>query len=180
VGAEAGYGSWIYTYAFSRGLETEITSNYLTSAFWGFFTLGRLFAVWVSMRFKPLTVLIMDFAGCVVSVGAILLFQDSKMILWGGTILLGISLASIFPTFLTLTEERIHITGTITGWFLVGGGIGGMILPLGIGQAFVRFGPDSMAWIVFAGIVANILALYAFVKSPVPVSSAGDENHPLS
>jgi FHS family Na+ dependent glucose MFS transporter 1 len=33
VGAEAGYGNLIYTYAFQRGLSTESTANYLTSAF---------------------------------------------------------------------------------------------------------------------------------------------------
>ena len=173
VGAEAGYGNLIYTYAFKRGLSTEITANYLTSAFWGFFTLGRLFAIWVSTRAKPLTILYMDFAGCLASVGLVILFKDSAVMLWAGSILLGISLASIFPTFITLAEERMHVTGTITGWFLVGGGVGGMILPVVIGNAFENMGPSAMMYIVLAAVIFDLLFLIAFTRTvvkPAPVA----------
>jgi FHS family Na+ dependent glucose MFS transporter 1 len=172
VGAEAGYGNWIYTYAFKLNLGTEITANYLTSAFWGFFTVGRLLGILISTRAKPLTILTMDFVGCLISVGLILLFQDSATILWIGSILLGISLASIFPTFLTLTEQRMHITGAMTGWFLVGGGLGGMILPWLIGQAFVKVGPGAMITIVLTSIVLNILALITFTKVSIKATSS--------
>jgi FHS family Na+ dependent glucose MFS transporter 1 len=167
VGAESGYGNWVYTYAFKLNLGTEITANYLTSAFWGFFTVGRLLGILISTRAKPLTILTMDFVGCLVSVGLILLFQDSATILWIGSILLGISLASIFPTFLTLAEERMHITGAMTGWFLVGGGLGGMLMPWLIGQAFAQVGPGAMITIVLASIVLNIIALVSFTKVAV-------------
>ena len=165
VGAEAGYGNLIYTYAFKRGLSTEITANYLTSAFWGFFTLGRLLAIWVSTRAKPLTMLYTDFAGCLVSVSLVILFKDSATMLWVGSILLGISLASIFPTFITLAEQRMHVTGSITGWFLVGGGVGGMILPVIIGQAFERIGPSAMMFIVLSTIILDLIALITFTRT---------------
>lgn len=164
VGAEAGYGNWIYTYAFKRNLGTEITANYLTSAFWGFFTVGRLLGILISTRARSLTILTVDFIGCLASVGLILLFQESATVLWIGSILLGISLASIFPTFLTLAEERMHVTGSMTGWFLVGGGLGGMLMPWLIGQAFVRAGPGAMIMIVLVSIALNVVALITFTK----------------
>jgi MFS transporter, FHS family, Na+ dependent glucose transporter 1 len=164
VGYEAGYGNWIYTYAFKRNFGTEITSNYLTSAFWGSFTLGRLVAIWISTRLKPISILTLDFIGCFISMGLILLFNDSATVLWSGSMLLGISLASIFPTFLTLAEERIHITGAITGWFLVGGGMGGMILPVIIGQAFERIGAASMMSIILISIALDLAVLLLFVR----------------
>src|SRR5258706_3299160 len=176
VGAEAGYGNLIYTYAFKRGLSTEITANYLTSAFWGFFTLGRLFAIWASTRAKPITILYMDFVGCLVSVGLVIFFKDSSVMLWAGSILLGISLASIFPTFITLAEERMHVTGSITGWFLVGGGIGGMILPVVIGQAFGKIGPSAMMVIILSAGILDLLGLITFTrtssKQTLPLASA--------
>jgi len=175
VGAEAGYGNLIYAYAFKRGLSTEITANYLTSAFWGFFTLGRLFAIWVSTRAKPLKILYMDFAGCLASVGLVILFKDSAAMLWAGSILLGISLASIFPTFITLAEERMHVTGAITGWFLVGGGAGGMILPVLIGNAFENIGPNAMMLIVFATLILDLSALFLFTKISVKAQTTGDK-----
>lgn len=164
VGGEAGYGAWIYTYAFTLKFGTEVTAAYLTSAFWGFFTLGRLFGVWVSTRAKPITILALDFAGCVISLALILLFQGSSTILWIGTILFGISQASIFPTFLTLAEERMHITGTITGLFLVGAGLGGMILPWLIGQAFVQIGAVGMMGLILINIILNTLMLFIFTR----------------
>jgi len=173
VGAEAGYGNLIYTYAFKRGLATEITANYLTSAFWGFFTLGRLVAIWISTRLKPISILLLDFAGCILSLGLILLFRDSQTALWLGSILLGISLASIFPTFITLSEERMHITGAITGWFLVGGGLGGMTLPVAMGYAFDNIGPSAMMMIVFVTVILDLLALLIFIKTSTRAVTTG-------
>jgi MFS transporter, FHS family, Na+ dependent glucose transporter 1 len=164
VGGEVGYGAWIYTYAFTLKFGTDITSAYLTSAFWGSFTLARLFGVWASMRAKPITILSFDFAGCLVSVGLILLFRDSATVLWIGTILFGIAQASIFPTFLNFAEERMHLTGTITGWFLVGSGLGGMIVPWLIGQAFVKIGAGAMMGIIFLNVVLNVLMLFFFTR----------------
>lgn len=164
VGGEAGYGAWIYTYAFTLNFGTEVTAAYLTSAFWGSFTLGRLFGIWVSTRAKPMTILYMDFAGCIVSLGLILLFQESTNALWIGTLLFGISQASIFPTFLTLSEERMHVTGTIAGLFLVGAGAGGMILPWLIGQAFVQIGAGAMMAMIFISVILNVLMLFFFTR----------------
>jgi len=164
VGSEVGYGAWIYTYAVKLNFGTEVTAAYLTAAFWGSFTLARLFGVWVSTRAKPITILTMDFAGCLISIGFILLFRDSVTILWIGTVLVGLAQASIFPTFLTLAEERMHVTGTITGWFLVGAGMGGMVLPWLIGQAFVRIGAGAMMGLIFVNIILNGLLLFVFTK----------------
>ena len=167
VGGEAGYGAWIYTYAFTLRFGTEVTAAYLTSAFWGSFTLGRLFGIWVSTRARPITILALDFAGCIVSLALILLFPKSATMLWIGTILFGISQASIFPTFLTLAEERMHITGAIAGLFLVGAGAGGMILPWLIGQAFVQVSAYAMMGLIFLGILLNLLMLILFTRVSV-------------
>src|SRR5215208_585501 len=164
VGGEAGYGSWIYTYAFKLNFGTEVTAAYLTSAFWGAFTFGRLFGIWVSTRARPITILALDFAGCIISIGLILLFRESATVLWIGTILFGLSQASIFPTFMTLAEERMHVTGTMAGWFLVGVGLGSMILPWLIGQAFVRIGPGAMMALIFAALLLNVVILWSFTR----------------
>jgi MFS transporter, FHS family, Na+ dependent glucose transporter 1 len=174
VGGEAGYGAWIYTYAFKLNFGTEVTAAYLTSGYWGSFTLGRLFGIWVSTRAKPLTILILDFIGCILSLGLILLFRESSIMLWTGTILFGISQASIFPTFLTLAEERMHITGTVAGLFLVGAGVGGMILPWLIGQAFARVGASAMMVMILIGIVLNLLALMVFTRVSAKTDSLSE------
>jgi FHS family Na+ dependent glucose MFS transporter 1 len=168
VGAEVGFGNWVYTYALKLELGTAITSAYLTSAFWGTFTLGRLLGVWVSTRSRAATILIVDLLGCLASLGLILLWPGSTPVLWAGAIGLGLFMASVFPTTLMLAGERMRVTGAMTGWFLVGGGAGGMILPWVIGQAFVGIGAGAMPVLVLVTVAANLLVILLFLSRPVP------------
>lgn len=172
VGAESGYGNFIKTYTVITGLGDESQANFLNSAFWGFFTLGRLLGIWVSTRIRALPLLYVDLAGCLASTLLVFFFQDSNTILWIGTILLGIFLASMFPALLALSDERMHVTGSMAGWFLVGGSIGGMIVPWGIGQAVVRFGTGAMTGIVLACLLANLAALVLFIRTPIQTANA--------
>ncbi len=167
VGAEVGFGNWIYTYALTLGHGTAITSAYLTSAFWGTFTLGRLLGVWISTRARAATILIVDLVGCLASLGLILLWPDSAPVLWAGTIGLGLFMASIFPTILMLAGERMRVTGTMTGWFLAGASVGGMSLPWGIGQAFVGIGARAMPVLVLVTVAFNLLVILLFISRPV-------------
>jgi FHS family Na+ dependent glucose MFS transporter 1 len=129
VGAEVGSGNWVYTYAFTLGLRTTITSAYLTSAFWEAFTLGSLLGVWISTRARVITILFADLLGCLAFLSVILLWPDSVFALWTGIIGLGLFMASFLLTMIVLAGERMYVTGAVTGWFLVGGGAGGTILP---------------------------------------------------
>lgn len=169
VGLELGFGNWVYTYALTLGLGTTVTAAYLTSAFWGSFTFGRLLAVWISTRIPPLTIIISDLIGCVISTIVIILWKESSLALWIGTFGLGLSMASIFPTIIILAGERMHITGTITGWFLVGSGAGSMVLPWLIGQIFVVTGPRAMNTILLLDLALTFLVLFIFTtQKPEP------------
>jgi len=177
VGLELGFGNWVYTYALTLGLGTTITAAYLTSAFWGSFTLGRLLGVWVSTRTRSQTILIMDLIGCAISTIVIMAWKDSIFALWIGTIGLGISMASIFPTIFMFAGERMQITGTITGWFLVGSGAGSMLLPWLIGQIFARTGPKTMTTVLLVDIAGIMLVLLLFatrriIPLPAPALKA--------
>jgi FHS family Na+ dependent glucose MFS transporter 1 len=163
VGAEAGFGNWIYTYSTTLGMATTITGAYLTSAFWGFFTLGRLLGIWVSTRIRSRTILFLDLAGCLASLGLILLSRDSVPLLWIGSIGLGLSMASIVPTMLILVGQSMRVSGAVTGWFFVGGAAGGMLIPWVIGEAFTATGPHAMMSIIFATMAADALILLYFI-----------------
>ncbi|MEW6085159.1 MAG: MFS transporter [Chloroflexota bacterium] len=167
VGAEAGYGNFIKTYTVIVKLGDESQANFLNSAFWGFFTLGRLFGIWESARLRALPLLYIHLAGCLASALIVLIFPESSIMLWIGTILLGIFLAPIFPALLALSDERMHVTGSMAGWFLVGGSIGGMLIPWGIGQAVVQFGAGAMTGIILACLLANLITLAVFIKIPI-------------
>jgi FHS family Na+ dependent glucose MFS transporter 1 len=176
VGLELGFGNWIYTYAFTLNLETEISAAFLTAIFWGAFTLGRLLGVWVSTRLRSRTIIFMDLIGCVISIAIVILWRDSSIALRIGTAGLGLSMASVFPTFILLAGERMQITGAITGWFLVGSGLGSMLLPWLIGQIFARTGPQAMTTILLVDLIGILIFLFLFLRTrvePVPVPATG-------
>lgn len=171
VGLELGFGNWIYTYTVTLGLGSITAAANLNGFFWGSFTLGRLLGVWISTRLRPQTILFMDILGCAVSIGVIMLWKDSSLALWIGTIGLGISMASIFPTLIMLAGERMQITGAITGWFLVGSGTGGMLLPWLLGQIIARTGPNAMTTILLIDLMGILLILLLYLAGntePLP------------
>jgi FHS family Na+ dependent glucose MFS transporter 1 len=141
VGLEVSFGNWIYTFALRLGLASETGAAYLTSAFWGAFTVGRLLGVLTSARLRPETILLSDLLGSLAAIGILLLWPASSTALWVGTILLGFSIASIFATAITFAGGRLHLTGALIGWILVASGAGGMVFPWLIGQLFERIGP---------------------------------------
>ncbi|MBI5034496.1 MAG: MFS transporter [Chloroflexi bacterium] len=165
VSAEITYGNWIFTYATRLNLGDSTMAALLTSAFWGAFTVGRLIGVPLSTRFKPTTILMIDLLGATASVIGVMLFSQSIVALWLGTIATGAFMASIFPTMLTLAARKMNITGEITGWFLVGGGAGAMFTPWLIGQLIEPVGAQITMVIVLASLVVTLGALGVIVNT---------------
>ena len=178
VGLELSFGNWIYTYALTLDLGTTITAAYLTSAFWGMFTVGRLLGVWVSTRARPKTIIFMDLLGCAIGTLIIMAWKDSTPALWIGTVALGLSMASIFPTIFMLAGEKMLITGTIAGWLLVGSGAGSMAIPWLIGQLFALTGPSQMTTVLLVDIVGMVFILLIFLNQrvvPIPEQAITSE-----
>jgi FHS family Na+ dependent glucose MFS transporter 1 len=161
VGAEISYGGWIYSYAAARGLANETTAAYLTSVFWGSLTLGRLFGIAISTWVRPRTMLLCDIAGCFIASCIILLWSGSVPVIWIGSAIMGLSMASIFPTSINFAERNMDITGRITSWFFIGGSIGSMFFPWLIGQFFEKSGPQIMMIILVLIFFAAICLLSA-------------------
>lgn len=163
VGAEVGFGGWIFTYAQAVGLSGETAAASLTSAFWGAFTMGRLLTVPLTARLKPRQLLLGSLVGSLLSLAVIRAGALAPpAVLWIGVLGTGVSMAAIFPTTFSLAERRMRITGRVTSWFLVGSSIGGMFLPWMIGQLFTALGPQAAIWailldMVVAGLVFTLL-----------------------
>ena len=153
VGAEVSFGGWIFSYAIALDLSDTPGAAYLTAAFWGALTVGRLLAVPLAMRVRPSTIVLGDLVGCLVSVGMMILSPYSVITIWLGTCGLGLFMASIFPTTLVFAERRLVVTGQVTGCFLVGASVGGMSLPWLIGQLFELMGPRVLLSTIMAALI---------------------------
>ena len=172
VGAEVGFGGWIFTYAVTLGLADETVAAYLTSLFWGALTLGRLLSIPLAVRLRPQTLLLVELLGCVLSVGLMLLFPGSLTAVWIGTFGVGFSISALFPTIISFAEGRMRITGQVTGLFFVGSSAGGMTVPRIIGQLFEPLGPHVTMWTILVdvlialGVLAVLLSFSGRMTKP--------------
>ena len=160
VGAEASFNGWIYTYAVSLELGSVTAAAYLTSAFWGALTAGRLAAIPLAAHIRPRLLILIGLIGCLVSMGLIWMGSGLATAVWVGTISLGFFMGPIFPTTLSFAERHTIITGQVTGWIFVGASLGGMTVPWLIGQFFESIGPQ-MLMIIVAVDLAVALIVYA-------------------
>lgn len=163
VGAEVSFGGWIFSYTVSMGLAAETTAAYLTSLFWGTFTVGRLLAIPLASRLRPRAILIGDLGMALASVALILAWPQAQVALWLGTAGVGLSLASVFPTALTLAERRMAITGKVTSTFFVGASLGAMTLPWLIGQLFTAVGPQTTMLAILVDLLLALMILTALL-----------------
>jgi FHS family Na+ dependent glucose MFS transporter 1 len=173
VGAEVSFGGWIFTYVQAQGLAGEEQAAYLTAAFWGAFTLGRLFSIPIARVFRPRTVLLVDLVGCILSVGAILAFPGSTLAGWGGAVGVGLFMASIFPTTILLAERRMTLTGSTTSLFFLGSSLGAMLIPFLIGQLFGRIGPAVTMGFILGALVLDLVVYWVLIQRFAPQKSEG-------
>ena len=172
VAAEASFAGWIYTYSISLNLASEINAAYLTSVFWGALMIGRLLAIPLAVRFRSSALLWVDLVGCMLSMLLILAIPFSPIALLLGTVGVGLSMASMFPTMMTLAENRLGLSGKITGWFLMGSSLGGMTVPWLIGQLFEGVGP-RITMVVIQVVIVLAAGVFGLIQAN---SHAGGQN----
>jgi len=174
VGAEASFAGWIFTYTLELKLSGATRAAYLTSLFWGSLTFGRIVSIPLAARLRPLAILTGSLAGCLISVGLMLLIPRSFAVVVLGTAGLGLSMASIFPTTLSFAGRRMSMTGQVTGWFVLMSSAGAMIVPLIIGQFFQSIGPRVLVFVTTITLLAaaGVFALLSRISKPVTGVSA--------
>ncbi len=161
TGTEACFGNWVFTYAVKTGLCDNTSAAYLNSTFWGALTFGRLSAIPIAMKLRPRSILTIDLCGALTSLGVMLMWQRSPTALWVGVFGLGLSLASIFPTVISFAQNRMNLSGKLTGIFFAGSSAGSMCLPWLVGQFFESVGPQMVLYMALGALTieVGILAL---------------------
>jgi FHS family Na+ dependent glucose MFS transporter 1 len=171
VGAEVGYGGWIFTYTTSSGISTPTVAANINAAFWAAFAIGRMISIPLAIRLKSNLILWIDLVGTAISLLLILVFPHNSLALWIGSIGTGLCMASIFPTILNDASSRMRMTGKTTSWFFVGASLGGMLIPWLIGQLIEPFGPSAAMLTVLIAMVGAIIlfvALNSAQKNALP------------
>lgn len=159
AGLEVGFGGWVFTFAREMEIANPAQAAYLTSVFWGAFTAGRLLGIPIAFRFKPMLILLIDYLGAVLSIGIIWIWIDSFVVVLIGSAIFGLTIASIFPTALSLAERNMRITGKVTSCFFMGSSIGNMTIPWMMGQVFAVVGPQAIIYSIF---ICLFLSFFVF------------------
>jgi len=160
VGVEIGYGDWLSAYSIRSGLADQQAALVLTSIYWGAFTVSRLISIPLAAKIEPKKILLADVVGSVVGLGMVFLYPDRLAVLWLGTVILGFSVASLFPTMMTFAEGILNMTGKVTSIFFVSGSLGSIVLPWLIGRSVDDLGPKFIVKVLF---LALLLAAIVFV-----------------
>jgi len=161
VGAESTYGNWIFTYGTRLGLVTEAGGAYLTSVFWGAFSLGRLAAVFASARFSPAQIMLVCVPGAAAGALLILAFPASVFALWLGTAVFGFAFGPIFPAVLAQLGQSTRVTGLVSSVIFLGSSLGMMSVPWVVGQLIEPAGPAVVMLTAFATTTLAIFVLVA-------------------
>ncbi|PFX24485.1 sodium-dependent glucose transporter 1A-like [Stylophora pistillata] len=169
VGLEDAFGGYIFTFGVkSRPKLSDDKAAFLTSAFWGSFALARLVSVPLARYMRPSKMICIDMVGCFIG-SAVLVSQfahgqcdrSDPTKLWIGTIILGVSMASIFPSALNFAEYFVTVSGKIASVLLVASSSGGMLVPLAVGHTIVEssVGPCSL---MACSVIISVLTFVIF------------------
>ena len=172
TGLEVSAGGWSFSYlTLGRGMGPG-AAGLVVGGFWAALTLGRLIAGALAARVAAPTLLlgsvILALAGAVVTA-----LQPAL-----GLPLLGLGLAPIFPTLVSLTPGTQGQEGTpsAVGYQLAAGSLGAALVPALVGLALQRFGVGLLPALLIA--VAGFQLLLAVGARALPgLSKMG---HPRS
>ena len=176
VAAEVGFGSWIYAYALRRRIAGAVSAAYLASLFWGCFAAGRLASTLLSLRLRPLTLILVSLGGCLASMG-LLLGLRQPWAAWACTAVFGFFVGPLFASIFNLAGEAVKISGQVAGIFMVGTSLGMLFLPWLIGQLFEPLGPSvlpvSIAITLAVALLCCTLLQQAVARSGRAAARAG-------
>jgi FHS family Na+ dependent glucose MFS transporter 1 len=161
VGLEVTYGQLVLAFAVHGDLHlAQSTGLMIAVVFWGSFTATRFASIFFSSGFGPMTMLILNFVFC--TVATVLLSavaSHTETALWVGTALLGIGLASVFPTGILWIERYIHVSNRVAAAFLVGSSLGKMVCPVLVYQLMII----NPAMLMHSAVAVNILCIMTFI-----------------
>lgn len=131
VGSEVVFAQFLTTFALESPLKLATsTANYITTTFWVSFAAARFVAIFVAHFTNPTIMLIFNL--CCTAMGSTTLCiagQTDVSILYVGSAMVGVGMASTFATGFLWTETHLLVTNRISAAFSVASSMGEMIFP---------------------------------------------------
>jgi fucose permease len=158
TGLEFGAGLWLYTLLTeARGVQ-PVEAGVWVSVYWGSLTVGRVVSGVIVARISVRTLLQLCMVGAILGV-ALLWLNFAWWLSLLGVALLGLSLAPMFPSLISLTPARMgpaHSANTI-GFQIAAAMLGGSLLVGLFGLIADRLGLETLG--PFLLVIAVLLAV---------------------
>lgn len=164
TGIEAGAGAWLFTLLTeSRGASVALAGG-VVATYWASLTIGRFGFGQAAAKIGPSRVLRLGILGAIVG---ILLVARPLPIAANvvGIALLGLSLAPLFPTTISLTPARVgsRLAARAVGLQIAAAGLGIAIVPALVGLAAGKLGIEVLPPTLLAFAIV-LLCIDAFVR----------------
>jgi FHS family Na+ dependent glucose MFS transporter 1 len=160
VGSEVSFGGWFFTFASNQHGITAADAALMNSFFWLAIALSRLLSVWVATRVSQDKILPVALLGAIGSLALIIVFPETRIVLWLMPVLFGFFMAPVFPTVFSWISEVINLNGRTTGILFFGDSAGAMLLPWIIGLAIDATSSAVMAPLLLASIGVNLAVFF--------------------
>lgn len=145
VGSEVAYGAYITVYSIDHLFTTSAIGRYMSSIYWGGLSFGRLSAVYISKKLKPVHMLIFDLLGCFVASSILFIFNNSTDAAWIASVLYGFFMASIFPCIFLIAEQTVKVDGRYASIMIFGASCGEFIIPTTEGNLMAILGEQHFS-----------------------------------
>jgi len=129
VGAEVVFAQFLTTFALESDLHVETSSaNYVTTTFWAAFAAARFGAIFFAHFMSPTKMLLLNLG--LTTIGSFILCVAalrSIYVLYVGSALIGVGMASTFSTGFVWTEKHLLVTNRISASFSIASSMGEMV-----------------------------------------------------
>ena len=110
VGGEQLFGNFIRTFSVDQLKFARDEASYLDTVFWGSFTIGRFLGSLLSHCIKIETLFPLDIIINLIAVTLLDIFStDSHLALWAFTIVVGLSIAPLYPAAMSYINTQIQV-----------------------------------------------------------------------
>ncbi|GIY14922.1 sodium-dependent glucose transporter 1 [Caerostris extrusa] len=161
TGTEVGYAQMLATYVVKGPLKlTSTIGSYMTSVFWGAFSVSRFASVFIAIKFSSLQMIIFDIIISLIGALILLFFGASEVwAVWLATVLLGVGIASFFPAAVGWAERYITVTNKIASSFAIGAAFGEMVIPYIISR-YIDTVPRVILYVVATSCVLSTVVVF--------------------
>jgi len=164
VAGESTYNSYIYSVSICSDLNFGVKeATNINSLFWLAFGLGRLSGVYFFKKFKPRTIILLDFFGTVISMVVMVIFGETSIpIAWAITFLYPYLQGTVYPGGVSWASQYINMSGKYIWIFSAGQAIGTMTLVPASGFIF-DYNPFNVMYVVLGCSIVNSIAFLLMI-----------------